>query len=259
MHKLLVCIPFHYSDQSNYTQYLKQVIDEFLTNYTKHVEVTIIIDTNCDKGLECVFSLYPDIIGKIIHVKINRNLGHPFFLTWQHRRHIQENIDKYDVFMYVECDIKLPYENYENFLENFDLIWPRGVPILFRIEFNRKGEMHSSDAEKHHLIKKSELVDYGGKKFVHQLDHPLPYHAMWICPQKVLKSLIGPDFVKETISRETAASFLIWEVKKDGHLEIENRGVSPKAYVYHLPNNYASVEGRLGQIKAKDAVQIIDD
>jgi len=250
---LLICVAFHYNEK--YIPYLKETVSDFLSNYKLNVH--IIIDTNSQQGADAVYELFGDDVEVCIH----DSLQHPFHLTWKHRVHIRDNIDKYDVFMYVECDLKLPFENFSNFMENWDLVWPHGVPVLFRIE-EKNGVYYNSDAEKRIKIPTDEVVSINDKKFV-ILDpttkHPLPYHAMWICPQKALKEIIPNDFVKVSKSRETAASFLIWEMKKVGYLEMEKSVVSSKTYVYHLPNNYALSNGILGQIKANDAVRISDE
>lgn len=249
MHRLLVCIAFHYN--KDYASYLYTVIKEFI-EYRKHINVDIIIDTNSTETISIISSL-----DKYIKVVVHTGLAHPFHLTWMHRRHIYNRLNQYDVFMYIEGDMRLPYENYNRYLENWEKIWPDGVPVLFRVEEN-EGVLYNSDAERSEVRKRNELVYKEERMFVTNLEHPLPYHAMWICPQKVLKEIIPRNFVRMNKSRENAASFLIWQMKKQGYIEMDGNHVSEKSYVYHLPSNYCRTKGRLGQIKVCDAIYVVD-
>lgn len=247
--KLLVCVAFHYNEE--YIPYLYEVLEEFVENYSKYVDIDIIVDTNSTKTIKVIIKKFPTV-----QIVVHSALKHPFYLTWTHRRHIYNRIDKYDVFMYVEGDMKLPYENYQRYIENWELIWPNGVPVLFRIETNN-GILYNSDAEKPQEIKLEHVITKNNRIFVTDLDHPLPYHAMWICPSQILKTIMPSDFVRFNKSRENAASFLIWQMKKKGYMEMSGNNVSSTSYVYHLPNNYCKTKGRLGQIPASIAIRII--
>lgn len=107
---LLICIAYHHSEER--LKYLKVLLDNFSNNYKCSFDV--IIDTN--------ESFFVDWNFHFVQVYVNRDLIHPFHLAWQHRKHMKENIDNYENFLYIENDILLPYENYLNYLENFNLL-----------------------------------------------------------------------------------------------------------------------------------------
>jgi len=250
MDKLLICICFHYIEDR--FRYLDVLMDRFLNEYTSRFNVTVIVDTNSKQGEMRLRERYPDDrVGIFRHDR----LAHPFHLTWMHRYHISLHKDEYDFFMYVEDDMDIPLENFVRYLENFRIVWPRGVPVFLRVE-EKDGVRYNSDAERREPVRHLEILK--DREFVTEMMHPLPYHAFWICPGDVLRSIMPPDFVKCSISRETAASFLIWEMRKKGYLQWEDGNVSRKCLAYHLPNNYAcDPHTRLGKIPL-DNVFFID-
>ena len=224
MMKLLVNIAFHYNEEN--IIYLEKLLESFINEY--EVPVNIIIDTNSDK--------INYLSNNNIKVVVHDNLVHPYHLTWMHRKHIKDNIDKYDIFMYAEHDMYVPYINYLNYLDNFKMLFPRYVPSFIRIEkFDKKEYIVD-------IIKKQKLVKYyiSDKKFT-RLDNP--YHAFWIMPKEELIKNMTSNFVRVDYSRELAASYLMWELKKPTMLELnDNNNISNKCYSYHLTNNYVSMK-----------------
>ncbi len=230
---LLVCIAFHYSPER--VKYLNKVILNFIINYG---DVDIIIDTN-----EEVTTFY-----KNVKYVTHDNLAHPFYLTWCHRQHIKDNIDKYENFMYVEDDMYVPFENYVNYLENFKILYPKYVPSFVRIEKAEGEEFISDITTKQNLD--SIMV---GDKWFHAFPFPINYHAFWIMPQKELKESMKENFEQYTDGREFAAMYVGWELGKKALVEIEKGKISKKCYSYHLPNNYAlSRESVNGKIKPEE-------
>jgi len=236
---LLICIAFHYSRDR--IKYVYELIKNFNDNYKCSFD--IFIDTNMivhhtDPGFA-----YMSHCSCFLH----ENLKHPFHLTWQHRKHFKENIDNYENFMYVEDDMLLPYENYLNYLENFKLLWPRAIPSFVRIETNGSGEEFITDATER---QKLEIAFIEGKHFTTLKN---PYHAFWIMPAKELKETMTANFNRLHESRETAASYPMWELLKTPLVEIENGQISKKCYSYHLPNNYTlSKESQFAKIKPNE-------
>ncbi len=230
MKKLLVCIAFHYNPELDRFKYLMGVIGNFIYNY-KDFDINIIIDTNTPINFYEIFSRPDSIVRHIAHP----NLAHPFHLTWMHRKHIKDNIDNYDYFMYCEDDMLVPYENFLNYIETFERLWPLYVPGFIRVE-EFEGVQYCSDVTQQH---KCIPYKFGNRQFF-ALPYLENYHAFWIMPQKQLKETIKPDFVKVTDGREFAAMYTGWELGKPCLVEIENGQVSPKCYSYHLPNNYAN-------------------
>ena len=268
MQKILICIPFH--DNPGRICYLKMLVARFLNEYRKvFEEVRIIIDTNRLDSLVEEESFQEAIADGRIRVVVHTRLDHPFHLTWCHRAHIKEYLEDFDVFMYVEDDIDLPIKNMVRYLENMELLQEGrevlqegikdGVPVFLRVE-KKGGVRYNSDAEEIQEIPRSEIRTVGGRRFVTNLGHPLPYHGLWICPRERLREWMPENFVRWETSREMAASFLIWEKKKLHYLELEEDGdgVAETSLCYHLPNNYAYSEGRLGNILLDDVIRILE-
>jgi hypothetical protein len=218
-------------------------MDRFLKEYPRQYETTVMIDTNCQEGRDRIVEKYPN---DQVRVCCHENLTHPFHLTWMHRYHMQQYKDKYDVYMYVEDDLDIPLENLVNHLKNFQILWPQGVPVFFRAE-EKNGMLYSTDAERPERIQHMDTIE--GRQFVWGLTHPLPYHGCWVCPGEILRSIMPDNFARVSISRETAASFLIWEMKKMGYLQWEDGRIARKCIIYHLPNNYVNnPRCRMGKI-----------
>lgn len=228
--RLLVCICFHYSYDR--ISILEKVI-EILSDYKMKVDV--IIDTN-QTGLNLSKN---DIIKQI---SVNDNLEHPYNLTFMHRKHIIENIDSYDWFMYLEDDMGLPFENFLEFTENFYSLWPNYVPSFVRIEtFNQidyvVDVIQTKNLNNLIKIKEKYYVDLSNGR--QNITHA--YHAFWIMPKKELKetmNTIKNGFFRVSIDREWAASFTNWELEKIPLVRIENNKISKLCYSYHLSNNY---------------------
>lgn len=229
---LLACIAFHYSEDR--LQYLNKVIDNLLSY---DCPVTIIVDTN-----------NPDLkLSKPVIICPHIDLAHPFHLTCMHRKHIKDNIGKYDNYMYVEDDELIPYENYLNYIENFKLLYPKYVPSFVRIEYKDKIEYISDVPEK----QPKEIIKVDDKEFI-SFKFPFSYHGFWIMPGKELKEVMNDDFCKLTDGREFAAMFVGWGLQKQPLLELENGLISKKCYSYHLPSNYALGNGPNGKIEPKN-------
>ncbi len=230
--KLLICIAFHYNPER--IKYLTQIIDAFLNEYK--LDVKIIVDTNTF-----------DYENPKVKVHPHEELYHPFHLTWVHRRHIKEKINEFDCFMYIEDDMYLPFENFQNYLENFKILWPEYVPSFVRIEQKNGLDFISDIPEKQPL----KQISIGDKDF-NEFKFPYNYHAFWIMPQKELKETMKDDFVRLSDGREFAAMFTGWELGKKALVELENGEISNKSYSYHLPNNYALSDSKNGKLKPEE-------
>lgn len=238
---LLICIAYYHSPER--LKYLLKLLDEF---EKWDCEVEVIIDTNVNFKLPLRLECFMPTI-----IVIHENLEHPFHLTGMHRKHIADNISEFDVFMYTEDDMLLPYENYLNYLENFKILYPKYVPSFIRIE-EKNGEKYVSDVLEKQTLS---IIQIEGKDFA-ALPFPQNYCGFWVMPQKELKESIinnAASFLHLSDGREFNAMFVGWGLGKPALVEIENGQVSNKCYSYHLPNNYTNAEGlKNGKIKAKE-------
>jgi hypothetical protein len=216
--KLLVCIAFHYVEERR--KYVESLIKR-LSAYP--LDVTIIVDTN---------RVIVPFNGAITDV--HPTLKHPWHLTWMHRSHFKTTINDYDWFMYLEDDMDVPYENFKEYVDNFDMLWARNcVPSFVRLEtFN--GKTFVTDVTS--IQEKRPVIVVGGKEFIILKQ---PYHAFWIMPQDALYASMHDNFTRVEMSRETAASYPMWELRKKPLIRIENSQISPLCYSWHLTNNYA--------------------
>ena len=216
--KLLVCIASH--DPQKRMEYVESLIKRFST-YTS-MDTTIIVDTNIPIHID----------GAIVDPHLH--LDHPYHLTWMHRKHFKASIDKYDWFIYLEDDMDIPFEGFNEYRENFDMLWQVGcVPSFIRVEkFNEK--MFVTDVTSTQTLN---LIHINKKDFTTLTQ---PYHAFWIMPQNILRKTMGDTFVRVDVVRELAASYPMWELGRKPLVRVENGQISPLCYSYHLPNNYAS-------------------
>jgi hypothetical protein len=230
--KILVCIAFH--NNIHRIQYIKKVIENY-NNY--QLDVDIIVDTNETLELN---------VKTVVH-----KLEHPYHLTYMHRKHFLDNIDVYDYFMYVEDDMLIPYDAFNEYINNFDVLWDMGsVPSFIRIE-SYKNKQFATDIINKQMI---EPIIVNGKTFGTLSE---PYHAFWIMPQKQLKESINSNFTKLNTSRENAASYPMWTLNKRPLIRIENNKISELCYSYHLANNYApNPDTPFGKIEVKDILKI---
>lgn len=232
---LLICIAFHYADDR--LEYLNEILNGYLNLYDCPVD--IIIDTNNT-------DYHKRIGSKRIKVFSWPNLEHPFHLTMKHRQHFVDNIDNYDNFMYVESDIWVPFYNYLNYKENFKNLWPTCIPSFVRLE-QLNNEFFITDVT---MPQKCRVVNIGGFEYT-ELNEP--YHGFWIMPKRELKKSITATFTRLHDSRETAASYPMYELKLRPLIEIKNGKISERCYSFHIANNYVkSDETKFAKIKPQD-------
>lgn len=215
MRELLICIAHHHTPER--LQYLRAILKTF---ESYQVSPDIIIDTN-------VANL--DVKGENITVLSHVSLAHPFHLTWMHRRHIKDRIEDYRWFMYIEDDIQLSFENFTNYQANFEQLWPDFVPSFVRVE-KYEGEEFALD------ITEGRACNLVRSSFSTLSQS---YHGFWIMPQPALKETMTADFARLSDSRETAASYPMWELHKTPVVQLDRWQVDPRCFAYHLPNNYA--------------------
>jgi len=218
---LLVCISFHYNE--NRLKYLEQVVLNILSY---NLNKTIVVETNQE------FKLAIDNNNIIINT--HRDLPHPFSLTWMHRQTILNKIDDYDYFMYIEDDMILPFDNFIEYLNNFNTLYNLdSVPSFIRLEeYNQKLFITDITTQQDNRPK----LKINNKIFVNLSQ---PYHAFWILPQKELKESIRSDFFRLDTNRELAASYVMWELNKKPFVLMDGDKINKLSFSHHLPNNYS--------------------
>ena len=170
------------------------------------------------------------------------------------------NINNFKLFLYVEDDIDIPFENFIRYIENIAILYPARYPAFFRIE-DHDTEKYWVESENTNIIRYNEIVELNGRRF---LSLKSSYHACWAMTQKELAESINenfanPNFIHPDILelhkntgwdiygiREVAASYPTCSLNKQCFVEIlprEGSGVraSPLSMVKHLPKNFTSV------------------
>src|SRR5271154_3031868 len=109
--KLLICLAFHYVESN--LIHLKKVLNNIVDNY--QYETHIIIDTNSSMTVDAILPLYPTV-----EINIVSNLPDPHMLTSVHRIHMSDYIDNYDLVMYCEDDVLIPFQCVSDFVRKID-------------------------------------------------------------------------------------------------------------------------------------------
>lgn len=260
--KLLVCVCFHYSAEK--FPHLCQVVENFILNYT---ESDIIIDTNnhhSEKEISKKFGM-----NSRIKTVVHDRLLDPFHLAWAHRKHFKREMDYYDVFMYVEDDILVPYENYLNYLDVFKIVWPNYIPSFVRTE-EKDGQLYCADALIRTRVREADILVFKGRRFI-TLDNP--YHAFWVMPRDALKESMNCDFEKiyegNKWIREIAASYGLmpgkrpcvrwgsYDIQKIGLVEVDrDMKISNLCFVKHTTNKYINdCEFNFGKIQIERIIK----
>lgn len=225
MKDLLICISHH--SAPGRLDFLRQTLLAF-KDYQE--ELDIIIDTNA------VGLMIPDLLWDDISIVSHVSLAHPFHLTWQHRRHFKDRLDQYSYFLYLEDDIRLNYPNYLRYLANFTQLWPNYVPSFVRIE-ELNGIKMALDVTRPQIC---QPIEVAGRLFCALQQ---PYHGFWLMPRAELAASMSDAFTRVSDSRETAASFPMWELGKTPLVQIEQVDgryqIHPECWAFHLPNNYS--------------------
>ena len=267
--KVLVCIAFHYTPSR--IPYLLRVVNRFLS-YDSQNNIKIIVDTNSKAYESYEIS---DAINQIasdsrVEFHVHDKLAHPYQLTWAHRSHFSkpENLALYDVFVYAEDDMDIPYDHFREYLANFTMLWNINlVPSFLRIERYQDVDF-VTDAEYGPIkVKPSDVLTEVSKNTKkHFIKVPRNYHAFWIMPTDVLRSL----FVDESVflkfkngrgDRELAASYPTWELGRTACLQVFKDDsnilkVHPTCISYHIANNYATnPHTRFGKVPLADILQ----
>jgi hypothetical protein len=84
------------------------LIDRIMYINTYEYRTDIFIHTNNIDLHKEMFNNYTNGYIKIIYHDLSNT--HPFYLTWKCRDLLQQQRDEYDIFMYIEDDILVPYK-----------------------------------------------------------------------------------------------------------------------------------------------------
>ena len=263
---------YHYPDKESSNRRYKYVVS-MLNDYFNEWEVEqidIYIHTNTEDAkiiLDELISKTHIHVSFIIHDLSNEN---PHNLTWKHRELMETQKNDYDVFIYVEDDIGIPYKALKYWLEYKDiLIMNKYNPGFIRIEINEKKELFCTDI----LVPCNPIFNINDTIFAWNHQH---YCAFWICDKNELLQFINSIYWKKhgyfpngctapenpQWSRESAATG--FKLAHRGLLNSPgavfpisyNNNISDVCFVYHLPNNYIDSGSHLGKFPVSKLLEI---
>lgn len=249
--KIAVHITFFY-DKRRFN-YLKEVVDSLL-NIEYAIDIFIYTNIKFDwfqniKNVQLL--VYPYLPSKLLKFSYKsifntwgfKQLIHPYYLTWEHRKIVVEKIDHYDIQIYLEDDIKFTMDNLKYWLNYNEIVSKSGYNLGFlRTEIDDKQKFITD------LTKPlTNTISIDNNSFI--INDNNPYCGFWIYSKKELNEFIKSkewffDFEQYGI-REKAA--IGWHGKNMTRYKntliplVENNHVFETMYhshVHHLPNNY---------------------
>jgi hypothetical protein len=220
-------------------------------NHYEFSLIDVVIDTNSEDTLNLELGTHPKLN---IRFTVHDTTSDPLSLTWRHRPQMAGALDRYDYFMYVEDDMRVPWQALQRWLADSRRLYPLGYLRAFlRTEVNAAGVMVVSDQRRKGRWRRRVRLAAGEVWF-----RPSnPYHAFWIYSHKQMEKFVASQTwidgnKADWGTRERAAAGMIW---LDGNkhrslIPLNEKGeICRDATVRHLPNNYAenpnSVFGKL--------------
>lgn len=242
--RLLAHVAFHYSPQRE--KYLAEVVRNFIA-YREHLQhVSVVIDTNTE---ETRARLQPLLQGLpfSVEVRCHEDLPHPFALTRAHRQHMQEQVNAgaFDVFMYLEDDIVIPWRSFAAWLADNACVYRAGYLRGFlRVEKAEDGRVVAVDFK---TVTSDPVFFRIGTRYYFVPEYP--YHACWVYDRVQMRDFMASGVWKDRddaphMMRERAAfGMATWGSRFHGKtvVPVEPDGTIPEeAFNYHVPNNYCA-------------------
>ena len=216
--------------------YINNIIDE--TNKYEYT-TDIFIHTNSIDLQEGMFNNYTNGYIKIIyHDLANIN---PFYLTWKCRELLQKQQDEYDIFIYIEDDILVPYKAIKYWLEYNEKLIEMNYNLGFvRIEVENNIE-YITDL---YGEKFDNIINLNEKKYC--VNNKNPYCAFWIYNKSEFNKFVNSKYYNiNNISgykiREQSAiglHGLNTDWYKNTLIPIINNKLIEECKIYHMQNNY---------------------
>ena len=237
-----ICVHIAYYFKKERLKYVKRVLEEI--NKYPH-DVDIFIHTTEKIPIESSKNLKI-----LIHKTFKDN--NPYYLTWKCRLLLESQIDKYDIFIYLEDDIILYKETLNYWLKYKDWCIKRRLNLGFlRIE-------------KSPLDGKNHWVDSGGKRLVNfpkkeyaVVNTVQEYCAFWIYDRNEMKRWILSDYwdpskvnkihsvrpwrnLSKNHIRERSSVGMTYDGYRGTIIPLINGKVHPNCVVYHQGERFTS-------------------
>lgn len=184
----------------------------------------------------------------------------PFYLTWRCREYLKRQRDDYDIFMYIEDDILVPYTAVKYWSEYNEKLIALNYNLGFvRIEVENDTEY---------------ITDLFGEKFdtfinidneQYCVNNKNPYCAFWIYNKNEFNKFVESKYYDINnitgygIREQSAVGLhgLETDWYKNTLIPMVGNTLTPRCKIYHMPNNYVTDPNTtLATIKFNDAVKV---
>jgi hypothetical protein len=218
--------------------YVNTIIDE--TN-TYEYTTDIFIHTNCVDLQKEMFTKYTNGNLKIIYHDLT-NI-HPFYLTWKCRELLQQQRNEYDIFMYIEDDILVPYKAIQYWLKYNQKLIEMNYNVGFvRIETENNNEYITDlHGEKFDII-----IELHETRYV--VNNKNTYCAFWIYNKHEFNKFVNSKYYdirnipgygireKSAIGLHGVDHGIYWY--KNTLIPLVDNKLIDECKIYHMPNNY---------------------
>jgi len=234
-------------------KYLNQIISE--TN-KYHFTTDIFIHTNVQFSKSKLPSYNNGNLTIICHDLTGIN---PHYLTWKCRDLLKKQKSDYDIFIYIEDDILVPYKAIKYWLEYNEKLIENGYNLGFvRIETDNNID-YITDLYGEKL---DTIIKFDNNFYC--VNNRNPYCAFWIYNKKEFNRFVNSHFyninnIPEYGIREKSAIGLhgytnYWY--KNTLIPIINNRLVDDCKIYHMPNNYVNDKNSLfATIKFNEAIK----
>jgi len=260
---------------TNRVIYINNIIDE--TNKYEYT-TDIFIHTNFIDLKKEIFNNYTNGNIEIIYHDLS-NI-HPFYLTWKCRELLQQQMNDYDIFIYIEDDILVPYKAIKYWLEynknliemNYNLGFVRievennieYITDLYGEKFDTFINLHSRATENYFSspLCCDENMMLNEKTYC--VNNKNPYCAFWIYNKDEFNKFVNSKYyninnIQGYYVREQSAiglHGLHTYYYKNTLIPIVNNKLIDECKIYHMPNNYVIDKNNLfATIKFDEAVK----
>jgi len=192
----------------------------------------------------------------------------PWRLTWEHRRTLQNLVERSsgkNLFLYIENDILFKQENLDYWLRALPLLEEYGyIPSFLRVEYSEtKMSWFPMDNLSGERVRLEESSIYADLHLFTQL--PNTYSGCYLLTDELAREFIESDSFDLEKSRER----IWWDIgaratvglqfenvppgaKSRYLLPVKGSGIAPESWIHHLPNLYIRQLGVEGKLPADD-------
>jgi hypothetical protein len=218
--------------------YINKIIDE--TNKYEYT-TDIYIHTNYIDLQKEAFNNYTNGTIKVIYHDLSN--CHPFYLTWKCRELLKEQRNEYDIFMYIEDDILVPYKAIKYWLEYNEKLIEMNYNLGFvRIEVKNDVE-YITDLYGERF---NTIINLNDKDYC--VNDKNPYCAFWIYNKKEFNNFVNSTYydinnIPYYDIREKSAIGLHGvhtNYYKNTLIPIVNKNLIQDCRIYHMHNNYVN-------------------